>query len=337
MHETNEDEHSGADPLAEIVRAAGRRAAPPQEHYDQVYAAAHAVWQRKVSARQHRSWYALAASVALIACGGLLWQLLPSSPPSIAASVMVTVGNIEQYVEENNNWILVDEGASVLHAGSRIRTGNDSAMALRLADGGSLRLNSNTELVLDGALLRLNSGTLYFDSVGRPPGMTIDVVTRHGTVRDIGTQFEVLTSAELLRVRVRSGSIALLDSSAAAPVSGLSGEEINLSAAGQLSRREFAPDDPQWAWTESLAVVPDFDTPTVLRYLRWIADETGKKLEFERESVRLQAEIARFLGDPSDLMPTELLITITATSDFSYEITADGSILIRRDNLPTLP
>ncbi|MGD2167349.1 MAG: FecR family protein [Gammaproteobacteria bacterium] len=334
MHETNGENTPDADPLAEILRAAGRRAAPPQEDYDQVFAAAHAAWRRKLKRRRHRNWYALAAAAALMAMGVTFWQSFQSAATPAAAEIARAQGLVEQFSTELDAWTRTGDAAPALTAGSRIRTGSDGATALQLADGGSLRLSANTELTLGGTSFELAYGTLYFDSAGRRAGLTIDVVTPLGTVRDIGTQFEVRTTPDALRVRIRSGSVALLESTAAVPVAGQSGEEIRLSAAGQISRREFARDDPEWAWAESLAVVPDFDAPSVLRYLRWIAQETGKTLEFESETVRLQAELARFLGDPAGLMPTELLITITATSDFNYEITDSGTILISRDTRP---
>ena len=108
--------------------------------------------------------------------------------------------------------------------------------------------------------------------------------------------------------------------------------EIELSADGEVTRRSFAPDDPQWGWAEALAVAPELARPTVLAYLEWIAAETGRQLEFETEAVRLQAGVARFVGDPAGLAPSALLITIAATSDFSYRLTSDGSILIGRDD-----
>jgi ferric-dicitrate binding protein FerR (iron transport regulator) len=330
MHEIDGDKNTAADPLAEIVRAAGRRAAPPQEHYDQVYAAVHATWQRKVTSRRQRNWYALAAAVAFAAAGAALWQILPSSSARVAGDIALAYGRVEQFSEDLDAWIPAEAGEGSLHNGVRIRTGADGATAVRLRDGGSLRLSSNTELTLSTAAFELEYGTLYFDSAGRRSEMTIDVITALATVRDIGTQFEVRAATDAVRVRVRSGRVALLNSTASDPIAGASGEEIELSAAGELSRREFARDDPEWEWAQSLAIVPEFDSPTVLRYLTWIAEETGKTLKFESETVRLQAELARLLGDPRDMLPTELLATIEATSLFNYEMTEDGSILIRR-------
>ena len=332
MQETDGD-NTAADPLAELVRAAGRRGMPPQKHYDQVYAAVHATWRNKLQARRRRRWYVIAASTALLAVGGMLWQAIPDPTPDAAARIAIARGTVELHVPARDLWTNVSDGIAELPAGARIRTGDDGAVSLRLTDGGSLRLAENTELAFSGNAFEMASGRLYFDSSGRRDDSTIDVDTPLGTVRDIGTQFEVLASTDDLRIRVRSGSVMLFESAASIPITGDTGEEIRLSAAGQLSRREIAADSPEWAWAESLAVAPDFDNPTVLRYLIWIAEETGKSLEFASENVRLQAELARFAGDPGGLLPTELLVTIAATSDFDCEVTDHGTILIRRDTL----
>ncbi len=331
MHETNERQGSNADPLAEIVRAAGRRVAPPQEHYDQVYAATHAVWQRKLGQSRQRYGYAIAAAIGLLAFGTLLWQILPTPVPTIAAELLVARGSVEQFDAETNAWMDIDAGG-VVTLESRIRTGPDSATALRLSDGGSLRLSADTEVALRATGVDLDAGLLYFDSADRAAGAPIDIRTAHGIVRDIGTQFEVRSTSDALRVRIRSGGVELLDTADGNRVAGASGEELRLNAAGQLSRRQFARDDPDWAWVQSLAVAPTLETPSVMRYLTWIAEETGKELEFASETVRLQAELARFSGDPRGLMPADLLETIAETTDFDFEFTDHGTILITRQN-----
>lgn len=334
MRETEGSKTDAADPLAEIIRAAGRRADPPRDDYEKVYAAAHATWQRKTRARKARRWYALAAAAAFVALGAALWQSMPTSAPEIGARLEIVRGTSEQRLPGEQDWIPVKAEMVEMPEGTRLRTSGDGAIALRLDGGGSLRLDSDTSVILARSSIELDTGTIYFDSAGRHPDRAVNVVTPFGTVRDIGTQFEVRTTVDALRVRVRSGSVVVVESPTAEPVSGLAGEEIHLDVAGQISRRGFASDNPGWAWAEALASAPDFQTPSVLRYLTWIAEETGRALEFETESVRLQAELARFLGDPHDLPPTELLITISATSDFNCEITNEGTIFISRDTVP---
>ena len=87
MREAETSNDKTLDPVAEIVRAAGRREAPPQSHYDQVYAAAHEAWRNKVQSRRRNRWFAIAASLALVSGGGVLAYLIQTGDAGLAALV----------------------------------------------------------------------------------------------------------------------------------------------------------------------------------------------------------------------------------------------------------
>jgi ferric-dicitrate binding protein FerR (iron transport regulator) len=330
MHETHDRREPGADPLAELIRAAGRRSAPPRAHYEQVFAATHAVWQRKIAARRRGRWLALAASVAAVVVVGAIVQAMLPPEPAPAATVAFLTGRIEYSPGDSQTWQTTADSGAQLRSGTRVRTGADSRAALRLAGGGSLRVDAETELVLGNGAFELVAGALYFDSEGRPAASPVEVMTALGVVRDIGTQFEVRTTPASLRVRVRSGQIAVIESPVAGDILSRAGNEIELSTTGMLVERPFAPDDPAWSWAESLAVAPSAQAQSILAWLTWISHETGKRLEFDSRSVELRARLEDFVGDPEGLTPMELLGLIAATSDFRYELTDDGAILIRR-------
>jgi ferric-dicitrate binding protein FerR (iron transport regulator) len=327
MSET--DDKQGADPLARLIRAAGRRTEPPEEHRDQVLAAARRAWLDKVSSRRRRRWLALAASLGLLVASALLvtGQFVESGP---AADVILADGTIEWRAPGSESWQRLPGPGIALPVDLRLRTGAEGRAALNLADGGSLRLAENTEITIGTERFGLDVGKLYFDSAGRSSSAPITVETPMGTVRDTGTRFEVSAERDYLRVRVREGGIALLDAAASSDAVAIAGEEIELSGPEPLVRRPIAPDDPAWAWAEALASPPAAARP-ILVYFRWIARETGKRLTFEPESVEVAAELATFSGDPSGLSPLELLSQIAATSDFDYRLTEDGAILIGRN------
>lgn len=322
---------STADPLAEIVRAAGRREMPPQAHYDQVYTAARDAWRNKVQSRRRNRWFAIAASIALVTGGGVLAYLIQTGDAGLAATVAVVQGSVEQLAPDSEVWEAIPESGSMLAAGTQIRTTADGRAALGLAEGGSLRLDVETEIAFGIDVIELSAGTLYFDSGNRSPELALRVDTPLGEVRDIGTQFELSVRDEFIRIRVREGEVALLEPSAASEIVAAFRDEIELSADGNLVRREIAPDDAAWAWAAALASVPDAQARSILTYFRWIARETGKRLEFESDSVELQAELSSFVGDPAGLTPEALLSSIAATSDFRYSLTTDGAILIGRN------
>ena len=73
-------------------------------------------------------------------------------------------------------------------------------------------------------------GTMYFDSgaaTGAATGAgTLEVVTSHGLVREIGTQFEVMSTSAALRVRVREGSVEIEREQQASGLTGAAGEQL---------------------------------------------------------------------------------------------------------------
>lgn len=330
MHHPEDNAHSPQDPLGEVIRAAGRRPAPPREHYETVLAASRAAWQQKVRARRKRRWYALAACLGVMAAAGALFQALQPPVATPVARLAAVQGQVERLSERDGAWVPVSEPGLELPAGTRMRTGGAGLVALTIRDGGSLRINSGTELVIGEDSIELESGMIYFDSRGRSVSAPVRIATAFGIVQDAGTQFEVFAGAESLRVRVREGEVELLESALTGDLEAAAGRELELSASGTLRERGIAPDDAAWSWVQTLASAPDFETRAVLAYLEWIARETGKRLQFDSRSTRLSAQFVSWSGDTIGLTPLEVLSTIAATSDFSYELTGDGAILIRR-------
>lgn len=332
MHESNGSERTESDPLAEIIRAAGRRKEPPQEHYDQVYAAARAAWRGKLRTRRSKRWYAIAASIAVMGIAGVLVQRWQVRLPEIAGSLALIQGSVEIRESGSETWAGISGSGLRLQDGARLRTDADGAAVLDLATGGSMRLAQGTEIVVATDTFELVSGRLYFDSYSRPPTAAIRVATPFGTVTDIGTQFEVSLSADSIRVRVREGAITVADGSSVVTAAS-AGEQLQRTLSGNWERERIAADAPEWSWAEELARVSESETEPVVVYLRWIARETGKQLEFESPLIELQAETSTLssIGNLTGMSPRKLLESIPAITDFSYELTDDGAILIGRN------
>lgn len=330
MLEGDSTNHTAPDPLAEIVRAAGRREAPPRSHYDQVYAASRTVWQRKVRAHRRNRWFAMAAAVAIATSGGVLAYLVQTGDAGLAATVAISEGTVVRRAADSSDWEQITGNGSMLPVGARLRTAPQGRAALVLAEGGSLRIGADTEVEFGLDAIELSAGTVYFDSQGRAQATGIRIDTPLGKVFDIGTQFEVNLQGGRLRIRVREGQVAVLDSPVTDEIVTAVGDELELSEE-LVSRGSIATDDGAWAWAEALASVPDSPAQSILTYFRWIARETGKRLEFESDAVALAAELSRFGGDPAGLSPRGLLSSIAATSDFRYSLTSDGAILIGRN------
>lgn len=305
---------SDTDDLARMIRAAGRRPEPPQADRDAVYRAARAAWQAKLHARERRRLlYALAASVLVAITATLLWPLGSGEPQPVATARLV-VGDVAIFSIANGQWSPLTAADNV-RAGDRIRTGSGGRTELELLPGSSLRLAERTELEIGAAhALRLLSGKTYLDTgrdTGRDPH-AIELATAFGTLRDIGTQFEANVTDVMLRLRVRTGRVELT------PIDGpteqtRAEEQIELTREGRVARASFPSAHPEWSWAEDLAVVPLRRGEPYSVYLEWIAAETGRRLIFADESVRILAETRRLDGDPSGSTPGELLQILDAT------------------------
>jgi ferric-dicitrate binding protein FerR (iron transport regulator) len=321
-------EPSGQDALAALIRAAGKRPAPSAEDYERVLAASRGAWLAKVRSRQRRRWlYAAAASIAVVTIawfGTAQW-----SSPIPAASVAVLQGQVEILLEDR--WQPLPEATQTLRAGTRLRTVADGRAAFVLARASSLRLDRATEVLFNSASrLELEAGTLYFDSGAGGTADSVEIATRFGTVRDIGTQFEVRTFSDGLRLRVREGIVDLEQSNALPSLRSSAGEQLSIALDGDVRRSSFAADDPQWQWASTLAEPLDLDGRTAFEVLNWVARESGKQLRFADATAELRARNAMLSGSGRDLTPLELLEVVVGTADgLDYEL-VPGAIVIRR-------
>jgi ferric-dicitrate binding protein FerR (iron transport regulator) len=324
-----------SDPMAQLIRSAGRREAPPVDHYESVRAASHRAWQEKLAERRapwSRQLLAIAASVAFVILSGLMFLNYTRLAVEPAAVLTVALGPSEILRADEERWAAFDTPGMSLATGDRIRTG--AGAAFEFEDGTALRVMAGSNFAIAGPRqIDLSSGTLYLDSGDAAANQPVEIVTSWGRVTDIGTQFEVSASDSGLRVRVRSGLVVLTDHSLLQAFSGTAGDELELVGRGansRLTRGTVPRNDESWAWAEALALAPASSPGSIREYLTWIARETGREMIFDSSSTEIQAELRSFTGDPSGFSPMELLNMIAATSDFRYELQTDGAILVSR-------
>ena len=326
----------GRDVLAELVRAGGRRPVPAEDDRSRVFAASQRACKQSVQARRRRRRnYALAAGIATLAIGAsVVLQLAPTTPPPVIASTAVIDGQVLTLAPDSDEWRAVNGAGVEWVAGTRLRTSADSRVSLDLASGGSLRVDEATEMTLTSPeRLALIAGTMYFDS-GAATGAatragTLEVVTSHGLVREIGTQFEVMSASAALRVRVREGSVEIERDQQLAGLTGAAGEQLRLDSAGGVERSPFSPVDPAWSWAIALADVPPIDGRPLTELLDWVARETRHELRFSDTDTENQAENVILRGSLANATPLEALEAALATTDLEHVVQEDGVLLIR--------
>lgn len=306
--------------VAELIQAAGRRTEPPAEAYQQVLGASLAALRARSTRRRERTWLFAAAAAGVAAVSvALMLQWQPASLQPRVATVVRTIGAVE--IATSQGWEPLSGSAARLTAGAQIRTLAGGGAALSLPGGASLRLAAATEMTLDGSRqFLLRDGTIYLDNRASL-GTGFRIGTPVGTVRDVGTQFEVHVADNALRLRVREGRVEI--DRTGQVLSGSAGEQLDINLLGDVSRSAIATADPAWQWTEALAPAPDVDGRPATELLTWVARETGHRLSFASATVEQRAATTILHGNIRHLAPLAALDAMLATTDLEYALVGD--------------
>ena len=324
------DDH---DAIARVLRLAGERPAAPAARSARIRSAVHAHWSAEVhTARRTRTvlWVAvsLAAAAVLVVVFGRGWQS-PAVRPSETEQTIATLLRAEGQVRALGDGVL-SIGAR-LAPGTDLETGDDGRAALSLADGSSVRLDSRTRVwLLSGPVLALDRGAIYIDSGSRrTPRSALEVRTRLGLVRDLGTQFEVRLQDGGLRLSVREGLATLLrdDRSFAAPA----GTRLLVGTQGTVETHAMPIQGPDWDWVLSIAPAFDLEGRTLGEYLDWVSRETGWRVEFADPTVARDASTIILHGSVTGLRPDETPPAVLPACGLRQHFTGSTLVIERQD------
>lgn len=347
MNERPIPEPDDDEALGSLLRGAGSRAQPPESVAREVRAAVEAEWRSVVRGRtvtpirpSRRRFtggvLALAEGVGALAIG---LRLLPStSPPGpVVARVDRTVGGVE-LGSDGSGWQSPAAGGAI-RQGQEFRTGPGGRAAVRFPGGASLRLDAGTTVAFEAPdRLALRAGAVYLDSGASSPvpGPGLVVATRFGTVRHLGTQYEVRVQPADLLVSVREGSVAVSGSatdSAAGPSEAGAGEQLRVDGAGRISRVPLPPGGKAWAWIGSITPTYAIEQRPLPEFLAWVARETGRQLEFASADARAQAAGVTLRGSIEGLAPDAALAAVLATTRLQAT-TRDDRIVVELNSTP---
>jgi hypothetical protein len=292
---------------------------PPAADEAEIRRALFAEWDVVTSRRAflRRAVAATAAAAILLATFGALLLRTGSAPAAVVASVERVRGDVQV------SGAALAIGAAVPSA-ARIDT-HSGQLALRLADGGSMRLAPQTRVTFAAAgHATLDAGTVYFDSENG--AAAVEVRTPLGVVRDMGTQFVARLAGERLDVAVRDGRVAIERGSGAVDVA--SGERVSVTSGASAPRRERgASFGGDWDWAERLAPPFDIDGRRLIDFLQWVETQTGRTLAFADPK---SEQVARdtVLNGSIDLEPLPMLTAVLTLTDLGY--TLDGERIVIR-------
>jgi ferric-dicitrate binding protein FerR (iron transport regulator) len=326
--------------IERLLRLAGARPAAPADVEARVHAAVLERWRDGVTARHRRRRVSWTAGLAALAAA-LVVVVLPAvrrpGPPAgragaaggVAAGATLTrvVGSprIEPALSE-----AVAAGAAIPDD-TEIVTGPGDRAALRLSDDTVLRLDRETRLRLRrGPRIELEQGAVYAESPGPArAGRAFRIDTGLGTVRDVGTRFQVRLTGDVLKVTVRSG-IARMERDGVTRDAG-TGTQLVADALGAIAVTSAPVYGPEWDWT--LSVAPEFELEghTLGEFLDWAAAEHGLRVEFEDPAVRPRAVATVLHGSVRGMDPDEALDTVLPTCGLRHSLRDDVLLIARTE------
>lgn len=246
-------------------------------------------------------------------------------------------------VELSHGSVATAEGDAVgpgfqLAFGRTLTTGADGGVALRLASGPSVRLDadSRARLTAESELL-LERGALYVDARG---SAQVEIRTSLGSVRDLGTQFEVrLESAggadQRLQIRVREGTVLLMpDSEPGAKGTTYTarvGEQLILNAQGDVLRGPSPTYGSHWNWVVRTAPLPTVEGESLRAFLDWLAREGGWGVRYADRHVEDVAAATILHGDLDAMAPTDAAAMVLRSSGLDYRIEQNVLEIAARD------
>lgn len=218
-----------------------------------------------------------------------------------------------------------------LAVGDAVRVGDHfttrGAALILLTQGGTLRIAAGSVIGMETASqLQLERGAIYVDKpVGLSSSARLRVATRAGLVEHLGTEFEILSNDQFVRIRVREGQVRFSGASGVQLAS--AGTQLLTTSDGQVTRQPVPTYGSDWQWTAALA--PEFavEGRTLDDYLQWISRELGRPVVFADVRARESAQHTILHGAIHSPATLDALAEVLSSTSLTYEL-ADGVIRV---------
>ena len=313
------------DDLGRLIRRAERYPAADPAAKQRAFEAAAAEWRAAVAVRTtRRRWLpAAAAAVLLLGVGGVGWQQFATAPQESFATVQRIEGQVTAVTP---GWFGRERALAVsatVRNDDVLQTGTDGGVVLRTANGLSLRLAPATRVALLAAReVRLDEGELYVDADPALGTVPLDVQTKVGIVRHLGTQYSVRSgaraaNADSIEVAVREGRVELTRA-AGDSLAVEAGEALRVARVGAAARRPLPASDASWSWLQQMAAPIEIDGRTLAEFLRWYSRETGRRVTIAAgpsSPDAIRPDAIRLSGSILGLTPDEALVAVAASTD----------------------
>jgi ferric-dicitrate binding protein FerR (iron transport regulator) len=322
------DDRPDEKAMVDLIRLAGRRPEPAAFRAARVRLSVEREWRTLVHRRRmRRAGFLVAAAAAAALAVGVGMRVSPSGPRPADAAV-ARVARVAGPVQLTPAGLPAGEAAEGLDVrpGAVVETGPGGGVALVFANGGSVRIGEGARVTIGAASrLSLEQGRLYVDSTAAATSpQAIEIATRAGTVREIGTQFEVRVVDSALVIRVREGIVRFEGRGHAATLR--EAEFMRIEAGGPPRRGWIATHGADWAWLEELALPFRMEGATLPAFLEWVCRERGLKWRFADSAAAKVGQGAVLHGSIDGLTPAAALDAVLPATGLEYR--QDGGELV---------
>jgi len=307
------------DVTARLLRLAGAPPDPPAERTVRVRAAVHRDWRALRRRRTMRDGAAIGLLAAAASVTIAVWLRgrvdAPANPPAIAVAQRVQGRPVIGRPSRGADAMPLAPSAPI-YPDDVIDTDAESRVGLQLADGSSIRIDRDSRVrFVTSAVLQVMAGAVYVATADRSHGL--EVRTTMGTLRDVGTQFEVRLTPARLRLRVRTGTVEIrrgtaIDTAAA-------GTEATITTTG-IAVRPVPAYGSEWAWTTDMAPAFAIEGRTLESYLAHVAAEQGWTVRYADAAVAQAAARNILHGSVEGLSAEEALRVVLPTSGLDYGV-----------------
>lgn len=319
--------------IERVLKSAGAREKPPAEIERALRDGLRAEWRAMLHERRDRQrrFTALALAAGVVAAAIGVWIAAPqlAKPGDAVGSVTLATGGLTAKSGFFGSRSDLKVGDS-LRVGQTLTTRPGGRGALALPGGVSVRLDGSTRLTLASATeITLDRGALYIDAKSGAAGSPrLDVTTPSGSVRHVGTQYEVRLVGPDVRLRVREGRVEWQSRSGDLE-QGRAGEQLTISGNGSIERGAALPYGESWDWTAAAAPGIDIEGLPLAEFLAWVSRELGREVRFGGPETAQEATAIVLHGSIAGLTPEQALNAVLATTRLRATV-ADALIILDR-------
>ena len=315
------------DPVSALIRASGGRESLDPERKARMHEKVRRDWQAAMERRRRARRWIVAAVATLAAIAILPWVWISLRGPENVGAILRITGTPLLKRDHGSTPQPLATYPSI-QSGDEITTETGARVLLDLLDHTTVRLDeqSAVQVVSDDAI-RLVRGALYIESPEQSQASrSLKLLTTFGTVRHVGTRFEVRIVDNSLRVRVRDGTVSFKISSGTQRLM-KTGEELLARDNVVQIRRGPATADSAWAWTQQIRPAFAIEDRSLEETLTWLAHEGGYHLVYASDAVRSRARSTILHGTIDDLSSQGAFETVLAGGELQGRIEGERALI----------